>query len=87
MAAADSIQDPNLFILNISTSEHLKLYNKAIVGMSEIDRYDLTISKWTDFYQELEDAVFTFGFKSEVLILISRYWHHIPNEVKDIIIS
>ena len=53
MAAADSIQDPNLFILNISTSEHLKLYNKAIVGMSEIDRYDLTISKWTDFYQEL----------------------------------
>ena len=80
MAAADSIQDPNLFILNISTSEHLKLYNKAIVGMSEIDRYDLTISKWTDFYQELEDAVFTFGFKAAVLVVTTRDGGHVTTE-------
>ena len=54
-APAYGIQDPYLAILNISTSEHLKLL--------ESDRYDLTRSKWNGFYQEMEDAVSTFGFK------------------------
>ena len=41
-APADGLQDPNLETLEISTSEHLKLYNKAIVGLTESDRYDFT---------------------------------------------
>ena len=56
----ESLQDSYLSTLNISTSEHLKLYNKAIVGLPESDRYDLTRSKWTKFYQELEDDVSKF---------------------------
>ena len=48
----DGLQDPYLETINISTSEHLNIYNKAIVGIQEIDRYDLNRSKWTDFYQE-----------------------------------
>ena len=63
-ALADGIQDPYLTILNFYTSEHLKLYNKAIVGLPESDRYDITISKRTDFYQELEETVSSFVFKS-----------------------
>ena len=51
MAEADGIQEPYLEILNLSTPEHLKIYNKAIVELTENDRYDLTRSKWTDFYQ------------------------------------
>ena len=35
--------------LNWTASDHLKLYNKAIVGLPESERYDLTRSKWTDF--------------------------------------
>ena len=82
----DGIQYPYLYTLDISTSEHLKLHNKSIVGMPESDGYDLTKSKWTDFYQELEDAVSTFGFKSSVLIVASRYAGHAPTEVKNIIL-
>ena len=49
--SADGIHHPYLYTLYITTSEHLKLYNKAIVGLHESDRYDLTSSKWTEFYQ------------------------------------
>ena len=51
MASVGGLQDPYLSILNISTSEHLKLYNKAIVGLPESDRYDITRSEWNNFYQ------------------------------------
>ena len=47
----DGIQDHYLATLDLSTYEHLKLYNKAIFGLPESDWYDLTRSKWTDFYQ------------------------------------
>ena len=50
-APVDSIQDPYLVTLDLSTSEHLNLYNKAIVGLPESDRCDLAKSKYTDFYQ------------------------------------
>ena len=50
-APYDGLQDPYLVILYIATSEHLKLYNKAIFGLLEIDSYDLTRSKRTDFTQ------------------------------------
>ena len=53
MAEYDSLQYPYLATLYLNTSEHIKLYNKAINGLSESDRYDLTRSKWTDLYQEL----------------------------------
>ena len=86
-AQEDRLQDPYLAILYLSTSEHLNLYNKAIFGLPESDRYDLTRSKWTDSYQELEDAVSIFGFKPAVLIVTSSYGGYEPNEVKDIILS
>ena len=44
-APVDGFQDPCLATLDLSTSEHLKLYNKAIVGIPESDRYYLTRSK------------------------------------------
>ena len=69
----NGIREPYLAALNISTSKHLKLYNKAIFGLPQSDRYDLTISKWTDFYKELEDVVSKFGFKTSVLIVTDRY--------------
>ena len=86
-APADGLQDPCLAFLYLSTSEHLKLYNKSIVGLTESDRYDLTRSNWTDFYQELEDAVSTFGFKSAVLIVTSVDGGNSPTEVKYTIMS
>ena len=43
-----------------------------------MDKYDLTISKWTEFYQELDDSVSTFGFKSAVLIVTARDAGHAP---------
>ena len=49
--------------------------------------YDMTRSKWIDFYEELEDTVSTFGLKSEVLILTDRYVLNALTEVKDIIMS
>ena len=83
----DGLQDPYLETLYLSTSEHFKLYNKAIVGIPESDRYDLIRSKWTNFYQELEDVVSTFGFKSADLIVTSRDAGHAPTEVRNIILS
>ena len=50
-STVDGIQDPYMDTLYINTSEHLKLYNNTIFGLPESDRYDLTISKWADFYQ------------------------------------
>ena len=49
-AMADGLKDPYLVILNLITSEHLKIYNKEIIGLSNSDRYDLTRSKWNDLY-------------------------------------
>ena len=49
-APVDGIQNPYLATLNLSTSEHLKLYKKAIIRLRESNRYDLNIYKWTDFY-------------------------------------
>ena len=46
-APADGIQDPYLVTLDLSTYEHLKLYNKAILGIPESDSCDLTRCKWT----------------------------------------
>ena len=83
MSAVDGIQYPYLAILNISKSEHLKLYNKAIFGLPERDRYDIIRYNWTDFYHELKEAAFTFGFKSAVLIVTSRYVHNANTEFKD----
>ena len=86
-APVDGLQDPYLETLDLSTSEHLKLYNKESFGLPESDWYDLKISKWTEFYQELEDYVSTFGFKSRVFIVTYRYEGHEPTEVKNIILS
>ena len=47
---ADGLQDPYLDTLNMTTSNHLKLYNKGIVGLPENNRFDLTRSNLTDFY-------------------------------------
>ena len=56
----DGLQDLYLDTLDITISENLNIYNKSIVGLPESNRYDITRSKWTDSYQELEDYVFTF---------------------------
>ena len=50
-APAERIQDPYLAILNLTTSEHLNLYDKEIFGLHEDETYDLTRFKWTNFYQ------------------------------------
>ena len=63
---ANALHDPYLANLNLNTSEHLKLYNKAIFGLPESDRYNITRFKWTGFYQELENSVSTIGFKASV---------------------
>ena len=86
-APADGIQDPHLSIIDIYTSEHIKLYNKAIVGLIESNRYDLTRSKWTDSYQELENDVSIFGLNAAVFIVTSRYGVHVPTEVNNTIMS
>ena len=49
IAPAVGIQEPYLSIIDVSTYENLKLYNKEILGLPESERYDLTRSKWTDF--------------------------------------
>ena len=86
-APEDELQYSYLSIIYLSTSEHINIYNKEIVRLPESDRYDLTRSKWTDFYQEFEDAVSTFKFKSEILIVKSRDGGHATTEVKEIILS
>ena len=87
MAAVDELQDSYLANLYIYISEHLKIYDKSIVGRPESHWYDLTRSKWTDFYQELEDAISIFWFKAAILIVTDIYALHLPTEVKDIILS
>ena len=86
-APADGIQDPYLAILNLTTSEYLKLYNKEIIELPESDRYDLTRSKWTDFYQELEDAVSTFGLKIAVQMFTAIDGGYLTTEFKNVISS
>ena len=86
MTAVDGLKDYYLTIRSIYTSKHIHFYDKAIIGLPESDRYDLTISKWIDFYQELEDAIFKFGFKAEVLMVTDIYGLNEPTEVKDTIL-
>ena len=80
------IQEPYLVVSYINPSEHLNIYNKAIVGLPERDRYKLIRSKWNEFYQELEDDVSTFGSKAAVLIVTTRYVVHVPTEFKNVIL-
>ena len=84
--SADGIQYPYLEVLDIFTSEYLKLYNTEIIGIQENDSYDMTGYRWSEFYQELEDAVSTVGFKETVLIVRARDGVHITTEVKNIIL-
>ena len=79
---ADGIQEPYLDTIIISTFEHIKFYNKEIFGLLESDRHDFTRYKWTDVFQELEDAVSTFVFKAAVLIFKSIDAHNAPTEIK-----
>ena len=55
--------------------------------LPESGKYDIARSKWTYVYQELEDYVSTFGFKTAVMIMTSIYGGHAPTEVKYIILS
>ena len=84
-APVEGIHDPYLAIIDINTPEHLKLCNKKIGGLPESDRYDLTRSKWTDFYRELEDSVFIFLFKAEFMIVTDRDLNQTPIELKNVI--
>ena len=68
-APVDMLQKPYLTTLDLYKSEHIKIYNMAMVGLPESDRYDLTRYKWTDFYQELEGAVSTYVLKLVVFIV------------------
>ena len=83
----EGLQEPYPDILDLATSEKLKLYKKSIVGLPQSNRYYLTISEWTDFYQELEDAVSTFVLKGAVLIITFRYGVHLSTEFKNTILS
>ena len=84
-STVDELQDPYLDALDITTLEHLNIYNNTIVGQPEGDRYDVTISKWTKFYQELEYDVLIFWFKAEILIVTSIYLNQAPTEFNNII--
>ena len=53
MEEADGLQDSYLSTLKISTSENSRS-TTSIFGIPENDRYNLTRSKWADFYQNLE---------------------------------
>ena len=59
-AQVDGLQEPYLAVIDLLKYEHLNIYGKAIVGLPESERYDLTIYKWTSFYPKLEDAVYKF---------------------------
>ena len=87
MSENDSLQEPYLATLDLNISEHLKLYNKEITGISESNRYDLTSSKWKDFYKKLEYAVSTFGFNAEVQFVTARDPGNVPTEFKKTILS
>ena len=58
----DALQHPYLADLDLRTKEHLTLYSKAIAGLDESERYDLTKKDWLDFYQVLEEAAIIYGF-------------------------
>ena len=85
MQEVDRLQDHYLATLELYTLEHLNLYNKAIFGLPENDRYYLTITKWKELYQKLEYAVPTFGFKSSVKIITAIYNLHYPSELNNVI--
>ena len=87
MAASDILQDPYLSNLDLKTSGNINLYKKAITGLSESDRYNLISSKCTDFYQELEDSVVTFGFNTAVQVVTERDPGNVPTDFKKIIHS
>ena len=87
MAAVDEHKDPYMSNRYITTSDHLKLYKKAIVVLTKNDRYDLTRSKCTGFYQVLEDFVSTFGFKASVRIVADRNNTYMPTKLKNLISS
>ena len=75
MAAVFGVQDLYLTTLNLSTLEHLNIYNKLIVIIVMIPdnvRYVITRTKWTDFYQELEGSLYEFGLKLAVHIITVR---------------
>ena len=72
MEAYDSLQDPYPATLDLKTSEHTNIYNKTITGLSASDKYKLTRSKWTDFYQYLEDYLTTFGFNAALQVVTAR---------------
>ena len=50
-APVDGLRYPYLAILDLATSEYIKLYNRAIFGIPESDSWDRTRSKWAGFYQ------------------------------------
>ena len=85
VAPSDGIQYRHIVTLNITTSENIMFYNKAIVGLPENNRYDLTSYKWTEFYQELLDSVSTFRFKAAVLNMTVRNVAHETTEFKNVI--
>ena len=84
-SSADGIQDPYLDTLNLTTSDHLNIYNNAIIGLPENNRYDLISSKWTIFYQQFEDTVSTFGFKVAAQIVSTTDLNHALTDIKNII--
>ena len=65
----NGLQDPYLATLEISTSEHFNIYNKAIVGLPESDRYDLTVAHCTTRTLETIDNQFAI----ECLINLRSY--------------
>ena len=80
MDEADGKQDPYMDTIYLKTLEHMKFYNKDIFGLTGDGMCDLTTSKWTYFYQELEDAVSTFGFKTAYHIVTAIDKVHNPSE-------
>ena len=55
--ATDKLPDPYTNELDLTHSYHLKLYTKAIKGIEETQRYDLSQIGWNDFYQETYKAL------------------------------
>ena len=55
--------------------------------MTENDRYELTRSKWTGFYQELEGSIPTCWLNAVVYIITSAYNIHLSTEFNNLISS
>ena len=79
MDAVDEFQSIHLATIYLTTLEIIKLYNKATLEFPKKDRYDLTISKSTGFYQELEDAVSTFRPTTIAQVVTARDLNHTPS--------